>query len=145
MTNPEQKAARELLDWTAGAVQALPHRPGLAVLLLEEGPESRPFSDALERDADACGVYCESYAFPAPLREEAMELRTLLADREDLHWTILLPGTQPDWSALLPAGAAARLDRCALAPEALSALTPADPLFRAILLAVTAGRAGASD
>ena len=67
MAEIDENAAREVRSWARGETGRLEVRPGLAVLLVEDGWDSRAFSAQLEREGAECGIYCERYTFPAPL------------------------------------------------------------------------------
>lgn len=138
-------AAREVLSCVRGEAGRLEVRPGLALLLVEDGWDSRAFSAQLEREGEECGIYCEAYTFPAPLREEAEELLPLLETRGDLHWAVLLRRDGLDLSGHLSASLLERLEGWGILPETIARLTPEEALFRALLLAGAVERAGQGD
>lgn len=141
MAEIDENAAREVRSWARGETGRLEVRPGLAVLLVEDGWDSRAFSAQLEREGAECGIYCERYTFPAPLGEEAEALLPLLEARGGLHWAVLLRREGLDLSGCLSASLLERLEGWGILPKTIARLTPGAALFRALLLAGTAERA----
>ena len=65
--------------------EALPRKPGLAVIIVGDDPASRVYVNSKRRDCGECGFYSEEYALPAETAQE--ELLALVAElnrREDI-------------------------------------------------------------
>jgi len=70
----------------AQEVAALPHRPGLAVILVGENPASRIYVNHKEKDCAECGIYSEEYSLPETASEgELLALIELLNERKNIH------------------------------------------------------------
>jgi 5,10-methylene-tetrahydrofolate dehydrogenase/Methenyl tetrahydrofolate cyclohydrolase len=70
----------------AQEVAALPHRPGLAVILVGENPASRIYVNHKGKDCAECGIYSEEYTLPEAASEgELLALIELLNERENIH------------------------------------------------------------
>ena len=70
----------------AAEVAALPHRPGLAVILVGENPASRIYVNHKEKDCAECGIYSEEYTLPETTSEaDLLDLIGLLNQRENIH------------------------------------------------------------
>ena len=70
----------------AAEVATLPHRPGLAVILVGENPASRIYVSHKEKDCAECGIYSEEYTLPETASEaDLLDLIDLLNSRDNIH------------------------------------------------------------
>lgn len=92
------------------AVNALPRRPGLAVIIVGDDPASRVYVNSKRRDGEECGFYSEEYALPDTTRQdELISLVETLNGREDIDGILVqLP---------LPAGLDEEAVLMAIAPD----------------------------
>lgn len=65
--------------------EALPRKPGLAVIIVGDDPASRVYVNSKRRDCEECGFYSEEYALPAQIAQtELLELIAELNGRADI-------------------------------------------------------------
>lgn len=65
--------------------EALPRKPGLAVVLVGDDPASRVYVNGKKKDCAECNFYSEEYTLPeSTSQEEALELIGVLNGREDI-------------------------------------------------------------
>lgn len=67
------------------AVEQLPRKPGLAVIIVGNNPASRVYVNSKRKDSEECGFYSEEYALPEETSQQALlELIESLNGREDI-------------------------------------------------------------
>ncbi|MBD5085733.1 MAG: bifunctional methylenetetrahydrofolate dehydrogenase/methenyltetrahydrofolate cyclohydrolase FolD [Clostridiales bacterium] len=65
--------------------QALPRRPGLAVILVGDNPASRVYVTSKRKDCEECGFYSEEYALPTETtQKQLLDLVAELNGRADI-------------------------------------------------------------
>ena len=112
--------------------EALPRKPGLAVILVGDDPASRVYVTSKRRDCEECGFYSEEYALPAETRQE--ELLSLVGElnrREDIDGILCqlpLPKGLDEKAVLLAIDPAKDVD--CFHPFNVGQLVIGEPVFR---------------
>lgn len=64
--------AAKLKEEVRAQAEALPRRPGLAVVLVGDDPASRVYVTSKRKDCEECGFYSEEYALPAATTQKQL-------------------------------------------------------------------------
>lgn len=73
------------------SAEALPRKPGLAVILVGDDPASRVYVTSKRKDCEECGFYSEEYALPAETtQKQLLDLVNELNGREDIDGILVL-------------------------------------------------------
>ena len=127
------KALAEKLKETVRAqAQALPRKPGLAVILVGDDPASRVYVTSKRKDCEECGFYSEEYALPAETTQrELLDLVGELNGREDIDGILVqlpLPKGLDEKEVLLAIDPAKDVD--CFHPYNVGQLTIGTPVFQ---------------
>ncbi len=96
--------AAKLKEEVRAQAEALPRRPGLAVVLVGDDPASRVYVTSKRKDCEECGFYSEEYALPAATtQKQLLDLVGELNGRGDIDGILVqLPLPRgPDEQAVL--------------------------------------------
>ena len=124
-------AAKMKREVRAGA-EALPRKPGLAVILVGDDPASRVYVTSKRKDCEECGFYSEEYALPASTsQKELLDLVAGLNGRADIDGILVqlpLPGGLDEREVLLAIDPAKDVD--CFHPYNVGLLTIGTPVFQ---------------
>jgi len=112
--------------------QALPRKPGLAVILVGDDPASRVYVNGKKRDCQECGFYSEEYALPAETtQKQLLDLVAQLNGRWDIDGILVqlpLPRGLDEREVLLAIDPAKDVD--CFHPYNVGQLTIGTPVFQ---------------
>lgn len=102
--------AAKVKETVRAEAEALPRKPGLAVVLVGDNPASRVYVTSKRKDCEECGFYSEEYALPAQTTQaELLSLVDKLNGREDIDGILVqlpLPQGLDEKQVLLEIGRA---------------------------------------
>ena len=114
------------------SAEALPRKPGLAVILVGDDPASRVYVTSKRKDCEECGFYSEEYALPAETtQKQLLDLVNELNGREDIDGILVqlpLPKGLDEREVLLAINPAKDVD--CFHPYNVGQLTIGTPVFQ---------------
>ncbi len=124
--------AAKVKETVRAEAEALPRKPGLAVVLVGDNPASRVYVTSKRKDCEECGFYSEEYALPAQTTQaELLSLVDKLNGREDIDGILVqlpLPQGLDEKQVLLAIDPAKDVD--CFHPFNVGQLTIGDPVFQ---------------
>ena len=112
--------------------EALPRKPGLAVILVGDDPASRVYVTSKRKDCEECSLYSEEYALPtSTTQKELLDLVRELNGREDIDGILVqlpLPKGLDEREVLLAIDPAKDVD--CFHPYNVGQLTIGAPVFQ---------------
>ncbi len=124
--------AAKLKGEVRARAEALPRKPGLAVVLVGDDPASRVYVTSKRKDCEECGFYSEEYALPAETtQKELLDLVAGLNGREEIDGILVqlpLPGGLDEREVLLAIDPAKDVD--CFHPYNVGQLTIGAPVFQ---------------
>ncbi len=124
--------AAKVKETVRAEAEALPRKPGLAVVLVGDNSASRVYVTSKRKDCEECGFYSEEYALPAQTTQaELLSLVDKLNGREDIDGILVqlpLPQGLDEKQVLLAIDPAKDVD--CFHPFNVGQLTIGDPVFQ---------------
>ncbi|MCI8807482.1 MAG: bifunctional methylenetetrahydrofolate dehydrogenase/methenyltetrahydrofolate cyclohydrolase FolD [Oscillospiraceae bacterium] len=124
--------AAKLKEEVRAQAEALPRRPGLAVVLVGDDPASRVYVTSKRKDCEECGFYSEEYALPAATtQKQLLDLVGELNGRGDIDGILVqlpLPRGLDEQEVLLAIDPAKDVD--CFHPYNVGQLTIGAPVFQ---------------
>ena len=124
--------AAKLKEEVRAQAEALPRRPGLAVVLVGDDPASRVYVTSKRKDCEECGFYSEEYALPAATtQKQLLDLVGELNGRGDIDGILVqlpLPRGLDEQEVLLAIDQAKDVD--CFHPYNVGQLTIGAPVFQ---------------
>ena len=124
--------AAKVKETVRAEAEALPRKPGLAVVLVGDNPASRVYVTSKRKDCEECGFYSEEYALPAETTQaELLDLVGELNGRADIDGILVqlpLPKGLNEKEVLLAIDPAKDVD--CFHPYNVGQLTIGTPVFQ---------------